>query len=224
MMSHRRLGAVVAALAAVILMAGPALAAQPQFVFKESGTSAFAGTDSCTDNEDGSTTCTGTFLDVFAGKSKELGTSTMRSERVCYSQFSDTFDPATGEFIESTQLFGCAFDTGTLTIDNLTSITLAETEVSLVEVVCDMESCTESPDGTVVVQGTWTGVGPIGSQKGKSRFDDGTCASAVMEKGIFREASFSGTVNGDPFAAEFASIGQGKFSFRTTCGGEVPAK
>ena len=224
MMSHRRLGAVVAALAAVILMAGPALAAQWQFVLKESGTSAFAeGEYSCTDNADGSTTCAGTFLDVFAGKSKELGTSTVHTERVCYSQSSDTFDTATGEFIESTQLFGCAFDTGTLTIDNLTSITLAETEVSLVEVVCDMESCTESPDGTVVVQGTWTGVGPISSQKGKFRFDDGTCASAVMEKGIFREASFSGTVNGDPFVAEFASISQGKFSFRTTCG-EVPAQ
>jgi len=206
-------------------MAGPALAAQPQFVFKESGTSAFAEADfSCTDNEDGSTTCTGTFLDVFAGKSKELGTSTMRSERVCYSQFSDTFDTATGEFIEFTGVSGCAFDTGTLTIDNLTSITLAETEIPLFEFVCDLDRCTESPDGTVVVEGTFTGVGPISSQKGKFRFDDGTCTSADAQKGIFRDASFSGTVNGDPFAAEFASIGQGKFSFRTTCGGEVPAK
>jgi len=218
MMSHRRLGAVVAALAAVILMAGPALAAQPQSVFKASGTSAFADDSSCTENEDGSTTCAGTLLDVFAGKSKELGTSTMFSERICYNQFSDTFDP-TGESIESTGVFGCALDTGTLTIDNLTSITLAETEVSLVEFVCDNDGCTESPDGTVVVEGTFTGVGPISSQKGKFRFDDGTCFFADAQKGISREASFSGTVNGDPFAAEFAFISQGKFSFRTTCGG-----
>jgi hypothetical protein len=219
MRSHRRLGAVVAALAAVILLAGPASAAQWQFVFKESGTSAFAEADfTCTDNSDGTTTCEGTFLDVFAGKSKELGTSTVHSERVCYNQFSETFNSTTGDFIETAGVFGCAFDAGTLSIDNLTSITLAETEISLTQFECDIDSCTESPDGTVVVEGTWTGVGPIGSQKSKFRFDDGTCVQADASKGSFREASFSGTVDGDPFTAASASMGQGTFMFRTTCG------
>jgi hypothetical protein len=219
MRSHRRLGAVVAALAAVILLTSPALAAPWEAVFRESGTSAFAQSEfTCIDNGDGTTTCTSAVVFVFSGRSKELGTSTVHAERVCYNEFSDTFDPVTGQFIGSTGVFGCALDTGTLTIDDLTSITLAATEISLVEFVCDPESCTETPDGTAVVAGTWTGVGPISSQRSKFRFDDGVCVQADSQKAMVRQAEFTGTVNGDPFLAEFTDMSEGTFSFRTTCG------
>ena len=218
MRSHRRLGAVVAALATVILMAGPASATQWQVVMKESGTSAFALSEStCIDNVDGTTTCSSTSLDVFVGKSKELGVSTLHAQRVCYSQFSETFDTTTHETISATGVFGCDFDAGTLSINDLTSITLAPTEISLTHSDCDANSCTDTPDGTVVVAGTWTGVGPTTSQKGKFRLDDGTCVQADAQRGNFREASFSGTVDGASFTPTFAQIGQGTFTFRTSC-------
>jgi hypothetical protein len=219
MSSHRRLGAVVAAFATVILMAGPASATQWQAVMKESGTSAFAVSEStCTDNGDGTTTCSNTSLDVFVGKSKELGVSTLHAQRACYSDATETFVTTTHESISHTGVFGCDFDAGTLSITDLTSITLAPTDISLTQFDCDINSCTETPDGTVVVAGTWTGVGPITSQKGKFRIDDGTCIQADAQRGNFREASFSGTVGGASFTATFAQIGQGTFTFRSSCG------
>ena len=217
MPSHRRLGAVVAGLFAVILLTTPALAARWEFGFTSSGTNASAGTESvCVDNGDGTSTCTSTFVFVFAGKSRELGSPTVHTEQVCYNESSDTFDNETGEPIAFTGLFGCA-DTDAISVDDLSSITLAPTEISLVETACDLESCTEEPDGTVVVAGTWTGTGPILSQTSKNRFDNGICVQVDSQKGMFREADFTGSVDGDPLAAEFADMSDGTFSFRTTC-------
>jgi hypothetical protein len=219
MASRRRLLPVVAALTALIVLAGPVSAAPWQFVFREAGTSAFAETDStCVDNGDGTATCGGTVIDVFDGKSKERGTSTVHSERACYSRFSETFDVTTGEIIEFAGVFGCAFDPGTIAIKKLTTITLAATEIALIEIRCDVDSCTEDSAGTVVVEGTFSGVGPIGRDKSKFRLDDGTCVEADASRGRFREASFSGSVDGDPFTPAFAAMGAGTFMFRTSCG------
>jgi hypothetical protein len=217
MSSHRRLAAVVAALAAVILLTSPALAAKWEFGFTSSGTSASAQTETvCTDNGDGTSTCTSTGVFVFAGKSRELGTPTVHTEQVCYNESSNTFDNETGEPISFTGLFGCA-DTDAISVDNLSLITLAPTEISLVEFACDVESCTEEPDGTVVVAGTWTGIGPIVSQTSMNRLDDGLCVQVDSQRGMFRQAEFSGTVDGDPLATESADVSEGTFSFRTTC-------
>jgi hypothetical protein len=218
MSAPRRLWAVVAALAAVILLTTPAAAAKWEFAATSSGTSASAQSEFvCTDNSDGTTTCTSAGVFVFSGRSKEIGTSTVHTEQVCYNESSDTFDTETGEPIAFGGLFGCAFDTDTLTVDDLSSLTLAVTEISLVEVVCDPDSCTEEPDGTVIVSGEWTGIGPLSSQRSRNRFDDGSCVQMDSQKGTFRQAEFSGTVDADPLLAEFADLSEGTFSFRTSC-------
>ena len=217
MSSHRRIGAMLAGLVAVILLTTPALAARWEFGFTSSGTNASAQTESmCSDNGDGTSTCTSTFVFVFAGKSRELGSPTVHAEQVCYNESSDTFDTETGEPIAFSGLFGCA-DTDAISVDDLSSITVAPTEISLMEFACDLESCTEEPDGTVVVAGTWTGTGPILSQTSKNRFDNGLCVQVDSQKGMFREGEFAGTVDGDPLVADFADMSDGTFSFRTTC-------
>lgn len=207
----RRASAIVAFMAAV-LVAAPVAATSPWVTFKQTGTSAFAFNSECTDNPGGTTTCEGEFLDVFKGTSKASGEPTRRVEQVCYSQFSDTFDSDTGEFIESHGSFGCTFDAGTLTIMDLTSITLAPTVIELTAFDCDPSGCTESDGGSTTVDGTWTGVGPISSQKGRFKFDDGSCVQVNADRGRFREASFDGSID-----ATQAQMGEGSFTFRTNC-------
>jgi hypothetical protein len=213
MRSGFRPASVILTILVTITLAAPAAAASPWTTVKQSGTNAFAFTpQSCTDNADGTITCEGTSVDVFEGTIKQSGEPTRRGEQACYSESSFTFDPDTGEPVASRSLFGCALDAGTLTVDNLTSISLAPTVIELTEVVCDESTCTESPGGTTTVEGTWTGVGPITSHKGKFRFDDGSCIQVNADKGSSRQASFEGSLE-----AQDARIGQGSFTFRTTC-------
>ncbi len=218
MVSRRRLGPIVAALVALILMTGPVSAAPLQFVFREAGTSAYAEVDaSCSDNADGTTTCEGTVIDVFEGRSKERGSSTIHSERACYSQLSGTFDTETGEPIDLSGVVGCAFDSGTISIRNLRSITLAATEIELIEVHCDADECTEDAAGSIVVRGKFTGQGPVGRDRSKFRLDDGTCILADSSQGRFRGASFSGAVDGVPLTSAIAAMGAGTFRLRISC-------
>ena len=218
MASRRRLGPIVAALAALIVMTGPVSAAPWQFTFREQGTSAFAeGDTNCTDNGDGTATCAGSIIDVFEGRSKERGSSTVHSERACYSQFSGTFDAETGEPIELSGVVGCAFDSGTISVRSLRSITLAATEIELIAVECGPDSCTEDFGGSVVVRGKFTAVGPIGRDRSKFRLDDGICILADSTQGRYRGASFSGSVDGVPFASAIAAMGAGAFRLRVSC-------
>ncbi|MGH2418469.1 MAG: hypothetical protein ACRDFY_09070 [Candidatus Limnocylindria bacterium] len=213
MRSRSRPASVILAILAVIILAAPVTAANPWMAFKQSGTNAFAFTpESCLDNADGTITCQAESIDVFDGTMKQTGEPTIHGEQACYNQSSFTFDPDSGGPIASRSLFGCALDPGTITIDNLTSVALAPTVIELVEVVCDDTTCTESPGGTTTVEGTWTGIGPITSQKGKFSFDDGTCIQVSADRGTSREASFEGSLD-----AQMARIGEGGFTFRTTC-------
>lgn len=199
------------AVLAALLIAAPVAAADPWLTFTQSGTSAFASDQVCTENPNRTITCEGESIDVFEGTMRQSGQPTVRGERVCYSQFTSTFNPRTGEG-ESSGVFGCALDAGTLTVDNLTSITLAPTLIELTAIECDSTGCTESPGGTITVQGTWTGVGPIVSQKSRFTFDDGTCRQVNADRGSFRQATFDGSI-----AATQAMMGEGTFTFRTSC-------
>ena len=206
--------ATFAALAAVVVLAGSVAAASPAQTFKESGTSAFAFTGDCTPNTDGTTTCENQSIDVFEGTAKATGEPNFKGDRVCYGESTDTFVTDTGEPVESHSLFGCTLDPGTdlLTIDGLTSITLASTVIELTQVDCLGEVCTETPDGTTTVAGTWTAFGPTFRFKNKSMFDDGTCRQLDSSKSQSRDATFDGTI-----VAGGAAISQGSFTFKTTC-------
>jgi len=211
MRSRFKPASVVLAILAALLIAAPVAAASPWVTFKQSGTSAFAFNGECTENADGTVTCESQSIDVFEGTVKQSGERTRSEERVCYSEFTDTFDPQTGEG-ESSGVFGCTFDAGTLTIDNLTSITLAPTVIELTALECDSSGCTESPAGSITVHGTWTGVGPTVTQKSRFTFDDGTCIQVNADRGSFRQATFEGSIE-----ATQAMMGEGTFTFRTSC-------
>jgi hypothetical protein len=214
MRSHFRPASVILAIVSAIVLAAPVAATSPWTTFKQSGTNAFAGSTECTDNGDGTVTCEGESLDVFEGTMKASGEPNRTGEQACYTEFSDTFDQNTGEPIESHVVFGCALDAGTLTVDDLTSIALAPTVIELTAVDCDASDCTESEGGATTVDGTWTGEGPIFTQKSKFRFDDGTCMQVSADKSRSREASFEGSID-DP---QFAMMAEGTFTFRTSCG------
>ena len=212
MRSHHRTATVIFAVVALLAIAAPATAASPWLTFKQAGTSAFASDNDCTANTDGTVTCEGHFLSVFEGTIKEAGQATRKGDQICYSEQSSTFDPTTGEPVDSRSLFGCALDAGTLTIDDLTSITLAATTIPMTSVECDPTTCTESPAASITVSAAWTGVGPTFSQKSRAMFDDGICLQAHADKGTFRQAIFAG-----PFEALEAGRSEGTFTFRTTC-------
>jgi hypothetical protein len=203
-------GAIVAILAAGLL-AAPVLAGE-WTVIRQTGTVAYAFDGTCTDNPDGTTSCDGQSIDVFEGRLRLPGEPTRRGERVCYSEYSQTFDSSSGAFVAHHALFGCAFDAGTLDADKLSLIELEPTVVELTALECDASLCTESPAGSTIVEGRWTGVGPISSQKSKYRFDDGSCIQVNADKGSQRAATFVGSI-----ASSDALMIEGTFTFRTTC-------
>lgn len=205
-------------LLASLLIAAPVAAASPWTSSNQSGTTAFADAIECQENLDGTVTCEGESLFVFAGTMKINGEPNRKGEQVCYGESISTFDPTTGELLDDEGVFGCALDAGTLSIDNLTSIVLAPTVIELTAWECDEFDCTETPAGTATVSGTWTGVGPISSHKGRSTFDDGTCIQVDSDRSSFREASFTGS-----FEALSAQMSEGRFTFRTSCTFEEPA-
>ncbi len=212
MRPRSRLASAIVALLAAILVAAPVAAASPWVTFKQSGTSAFAYNEACSDNADGTVTCEGQSVNVFEGTIRESGEPTRKGEQVCSSDYRYTFDPNTGEIVNSLGWFGCTFDPGTLTIDHLTSITLAPTAIELTAYACDPSGCTESPAGSTTVDGAWTGQGPISTNKGKFKYDDGGCVQVHADKGSFRQASFQGSIE-----ATGAAMGEGTFTFRTSC-------
>jgi hypothetical protein len=212
MRSRSRPTSVTLAILATIILVMPVAAADPWVTFKQTGTNAFAFSSECTDNPGPTVTCSGESLDVIEGSMKQSGQPTRSGQQVCYSDFTDTFNPRTGESVESRSLFGCTFDAGTLTINNLTSITLAPTVIELTLFECDGPECTESPGGSTTVSGTWTGVGPTVTQKSRFTFDDGTCIQVNADRGSFRQATFEGSIE-----AMDARIGEGTFTFRTNC-------
>ena len=63
---------------------------------------------------------------------------------------------------------------------------------------------------------SWTAPGPAldrsSARKSKFKFDDGTCIQVNADNGRNREASFEGS-----FEATEASMGEGTFTFRTSC-------
>jgi hypothetical protein len=199
------------ALAAATLLAGPVAAASDWTTFTQKGTRALASNEACADNLDGTVTCSGEAIDVFVGTTRSSGLPTQKGQQVCYHSFTTTFDPATG-FGSSHGLHGCTLGGRTVAIDGLRSVTLAPTVIDLTAFECDSVECTESPGSSTAVSGTWTGSGPTVSQKGRSKFDDGTCLQISADNARSRNADFVGS-----FDSPGAFIGEGTFTFKTNC-------
>jgi hypothetical protein len=169
------------------------------------GTAATAFQDGgCTDNGDGTVTCSGTQLDAFKDK--------VSGDFVCYDEFWYTFDQDTGDQLSSSDSSGCAENTGNVTVDRLTSVDVASTDIALTTFSCDANDCIESDGGTTSIAATWTGVGKTFKSRSSSHSRDQSCVEVDQSKSTSRNATFDG-----PFDASFAQISVGTSSFRIRC-------
>jgi hypothetical protein len=199
---HRLVGVLGAILIAFVLAAPVAADTTPG---GGNGTQATAFQEGgCTDNGDGTDTCSGTELDAFVGK--------VSGDVVCYDDFAYTFDANTGDGLSSHESFGCAKNPGTVSTEKLESVDVASTDIALTTIDCDANGCTESDGGTISIAATWTGVGQIFKTSSSSHLRDPFCVEVDKSKSTFRNATFDG-----PFDASFAEISVGTSSFRIRC-------
>jgi hypothetical protein len=199
---HRLVGALGAMLMAFVL-AAPVAA---DTTGGGNGTAAVAFHDGgCTDNGDGTVTCSGTELDAFKGK--------VSGDEVCYDDFTVTYDENTGDTVSSHETFGCADNPGTVSANKLTSVSVASTDISLTTFDCiGYDDCTESDGGTLSVDAIWTGIGKTLKSSTSFHFRDPFCVEVDRSKSTSRNATFDG-----PFDATFAQISIGTSSFRIRC-------
>jgi hypothetical protein len=207
-------------LMALAVVVAPALAAPSErFSFQRSGLEAGAFESTCTDNTDGTVTCSGTDLFVFSGKTRAKGDGATRGGEVCTGSFTDTFNPQTGQGVSFMFESGCA--QAPVVFDGLNSATIPATTITLegesCEVVGEEVECTPLGPRDVTVEGMFTGTGPVSRERFRSFFDDGVCVSRDSSSGSFRSATFSGMVDGEPFNPEDGSIRDGRFAFSSSC-------
>ena len=143
-------------------------------------------------------------LDAFKGK--------LSGDLVCYDDFTFTFENDTGDPVSSHESFGCTENSGNVSVNKLTSVVLASTDIALTTQDWDANGdCTES-DGTISVGARWTGIGKTFKSSSNSHFRDPSCVEVDQSKCTSRNATFDG-----PFDASFASISIGTESFRIRC-------
>jgi hypothetical protein len=214
-----------AVIALLVLSTGSAAAATgpaPGATFTQNGKSADAYSGGCVSNENGTSTCSDVGISVFAGKMSDNVSGVTHANQVCVFLDASTFTDATGQLVgEYVSENGCKVDLpkGTLQFGSgLTSATLAPTTISIQRMVCvDKVTCVPGPSRDVTVAGTWTGVGPISYSKYRLVGNDGTCRYDEAATGHSRQASFSGTVDGQSLSLAYASITDGKSTYRSRC-------
>ena len=198
---HRLVGALGAILIAFVL-AAPVAA---DTTGGGNGTAATAFQDGgCTDNGDSTVTCSQTQLDAFKDK--------VSGDLVCYDELAFTSDENTGDQVSSHESFGCTENSGNITVNKLTSVGVASTDIALTTVDCDANSCIESDGGTISIAATWTGVGKTFKSSTSFHSRDPFCVEVDQSKSTSRNATFDG-----PFDASFAQISVGTSSFRVRC-------
>jgi hypothetical protein len=210
------------------LAASTSLAAKPIefFSFSQNGLSASADEGDCSDPVDDIVTCTFTGIFLFAGTQRAHGSGANHGTEVCYSTGTDTFNQVTGEFISSLQENGCTQDPGEGTVieRDLSSATIAPTTITLETFSCDGFECGPTGDTRdITVEGTFTATSAAVRQSSRNVFDDGICVFRDSSRGTSRQATFSGTVDGQPLVLGddlehgFGQIMQGTFSFSERC-------
>ena len=199
---HRLLGALGAILMVLALAAPVAADTTPG---GGNGTTAIAFHDGgCTNNDDGTVTCSQTELDAFKGK--------VSGDSVCYDEFTVTFDEDTGDTVSSHESFGCTENSGNVSADKLASFDVAPTDVALTTFDCGANDCTEVDGGILSIAATWTGFGKTLKSSSSFHFRDHSCVEVDRTRSTDRNATFDG-----PFEASFARISVGTSSFRIRC-------
>jgi hypothetical protein len=222
-----RLALVAATVATLLIVTTGAVAADTgpggDGTFTQNGKSADVQSSECLSNGDGTVTCSMIGLSGFLGKLSDSVTGVTHANQVCAWLGVYTFDEETGEIVgEPSQESGCVVDlpSGALRFGtNLDWATLAATTVAVQTITCDEKpECELGPPRDIIVEGTWTGIGPIYGSKFHYSSDDGTCRSYQSGKGSNREASFAGSIDGlSPAGDTWAMLNDGKFTYRSRC-------
>jgi hypothetical protein len=215
-----------AVIALLVLSTGSVAAATPapggDATFSQNGKGADASSVGCVSNGDGTSTCSDVGISAFVGKMSDNVSGVTHANQVCVSLDLYTLDDATKTLVgDPVSEAGCKADlpNGTIVFGSkLTAVTLATTTISIQQMVCvDKLTCEPGPSRDVAVAGTWTGVGSISSSKYRSVSDDGTCRYDEAANGYSRQASFSGTLDGQSLSLDYASITDGKSTYRSRC-------
>jgi hypothetical protein len=221
--------------AATLALSGPGIAAAGQaFSFSQRGISADAAWEECTENTPrrGSTTCTFTYLFAFQGTERATGEGAFRGTRVCLFVETFTFSgPGRGRSGGGGDTYsfesGCTTaPEGTLTVArDLSSASLAPTTITLETFECTFDpdtgegTCTVVSTRDVTVSATWTAIGGLVRSSERFTFRVEGCRETFSSKTKSRDAEAVGTLDGTSLGTSiFASISEGTFTFRSTCG------
>ena len=214
----------VAALALLAVAAAPVVAGtvrSNEYSYTRLGLSAYAFAGECTDNGDGTTTCSGTGMYVFAGETRTGGEGTTRVSELCASVFASTSDNSTGAPIGYRSESGCTSDlgAGSVIAHSLRGAAIQATTVTFQGENCGGGgSCQPTEPRDVVVAGTFTAVARVTSAPYSWVNDDGAgCVTRIRSSELSREAAVSWTLDGQPIENALARILFGKFSSSVRC-------
>ncbi len=202
---------VVACVAGVVGGLPPsAIGKAPAFSGFSRGVSAWAGWEDCTEWECSS------FTDIYAFQGMDkYAKKPWRGTIVCVFSFAENTDG-----YES----GCTdAPRGTLTVaKNLSSATLRPTSVDVVlctyDPKTDEEICYEDRPRTITVSAQWTGEGRASRSSSRYMFKDEVCTESYWDKGIGRDATARGAIDGASLGvADYAGLQKGMTKIRSTC-------
>ena len=223
---RRLIGITAAVIGLLVVCAGSVAAATTppgDVSYSQSGTFAELYTDGCASNGDGSVTCEDRSISLFTGKMSDSASGVSHTNQLCVGVASYTVDETSGEFIGTPSFErGCLADlpSGTFRIDGrLTSATLADTTVHVVDEACDKFGCEPGAGRDIQVSASWTGFGPLRTSKAHLSSDDGICRSREAFKGSSRAATISGSIDGQPISSADGAgqLSSGKDSFTSRC-------
>jgi len=223
MRRRSRTVACLVGLVGALTVAASALGASPWLSVRQQGISAISIHMACADHGGGTQRCDAEILQVFKGKLKITGSPTLHGEQVCYEKVTATVDAETGDILDGHGVFGCAFDTGTVKVRSLASISLNTTHIDVSTLSCNASGCALEPGGQVTVKGKWTSAGRPWRSHARFRFDDGMCMTILATQGRARQGTFRGTADGARIASGTALVGAGTFLLRTSCLEAPPA-
>ena len=199
--SRRIVRGFVAALALLAVAAAPVAAVRSdEHSFTRLGLSANAFTGECIDKGDGTTTCSGSGLYVFAGKTRTGGEGDTRVAELCASAFTSTSDNSTGEQTGFRSESGCTpnLGAGSVIAHDLSGATINATTVTFHGLSCESDgTCQPTEARDVVVAATFTAITPVTSAPYSSVDDDGSgCVTRTRSSELSREATVWWTLDG----------------------------
>jgi hypothetical protein len=225
-LSGLRLAAATAAVVGLLAVSvGPVAAATTpggDASYSQNGSTAELYASSCTDNGNGTMTCSDQEIGIFSGKMTDNVSGVTHTSQLCASVGTYTFDLNTGDYIgEPIFERGCRTDLPSGVIrfgSKLSSATLAATTVTLGQWTCDEYDCYPGASRDVVIAATWAGFGPIQSGKYRSSGNDGTCRYGEWSNGTSRSANITASFDGQAVNTDQGGyLASGRSGFRSRC-------